>query len=134
MPMPHPQLCTRSNPLDYLELPTLAVLCIGKTETCPGGADRPVFCWASLDAGERLAQQVKAHGAQAECLGVKVLEAEGCPGPCLGILPGLQPDPFAQLVGRGLTRQAEAAAQLGARRMVMPEAPALTPCPGARVG
>ena len=43
----------------------------------------------SLYAGKRLAQGVKAHGAQAECLGVKVLEAEGCSGPCHGILPGL---------------------------------------------
>ena len=48
-----------------------------------------VFCRASLDAGKRLAQRVKTHRAQAERLGVKVLEAEGSSGPCHGILPGL---------------------------------------------
>jgi hypothetical protein len=51
-----------------------------------------------LDAGKRLAQRVKTHSAQAERLGVKVLEAEGCSGSCHGILPGLQPDPFTNLV------------------------------------
>jgi hypothetical protein len=94
--MPYPRLYTLSNGFDYLELPTLAVLCIAATETC-----------ASLDAGKRLAQRVKTHSAQAECLGVKVLEAEGASGSCPGIRPGLQPDPLAQLVGRGLTGQAE---------------------------
>ena len=53
---------------------------------------------SSLDAGKRLAQRVKTHSAQAERLGVKVLEAEGCSGSCLGILPSLQPDPFTNLV------------------------------------
>jgi hypothetical protein len=48
-----------------------------------------VLCRASLDAGKRLAQRVKTHRAQAERLGVKVLEAEGSSGPCHGILPGL---------------------------------------------
>ena len=42
-----------------------------------------------LDMGKRLAQRVKTHSAQAECLGVKILEAEGSSGPCHGILPGL---------------------------------------------
>jgi len=48
-----------------------------------------VLSRASLDAGKRLAQRVKTHRAQAERLGVKVLEAEGSSGPCHGILPGL---------------------------------------------
>jgi pimeloyl-ACP methyl ester carboxylesterase len=51
---------------------------------------------ASLDAGKRLAQRVETHSAQAERLGVKVLEAEGSSGPCHGILPGLQPGPFTK--------------------------------------
>ena len=49
-----------------------------------------------LDAGKRLAQRVKTHSAQAECPGVKVLEAEGSSGSCHGILPGLEPDPFTK--------------------------------------
>ena len=65
---------------------------------------------AYSDEGERPAQRVEAHGAQAECLGVEVLEAEGCAGPCHGILPGLQPGPLAELAGGCLARQAEAAA------------------------
>jgi hypothetical protein len=60
---------------------------IWKADVVPS---RPVSALLSvLDAGKRLAQRVKAHSAQAECLGVKVLEAEGSSGPCHGILPGL---------------------------------------------
>jgi len=46
------------------------------------------YC-GSLDMGQRLAQGVKAHGAEAECLSVKVLQAEGSPGPGHRIRPGL---------------------------------------------
>ena len=66
---------------------------------------RPIYpdlsdiTWASgHDRRYHQAQRVKTHSAQAERLGVKVLEAEGCSGSCHGILPGLEPGPFAKLV------------------------------------
>jgi hypothetical protein len=66
---------------------------------------RPIYpdlsdiTWVSgHDRRYHQAQRVKTHSAQAERLGVKVLEAEGCSGSCHGILPGLEPGPFAKLV------------------------------------
>src|SRR5580698_11478951 len=73
-----------------------------------------------LEAGKGLAQRVQAHAAQAERLGVEVLEAEGGSGPRLGIFPGLEPDPLAELVGRGLPGPAEEAVQLKAQPLLFP--------------
>src|ERR1700734_4168459 len=73
-----------------------------------------------LEAGKGLAQRVQAYGAQAECLGVEVLEAEGGSGPRLGIFPGLEPDPLAELVGRGLPGPAEEAVELKAQPILFP--------------
>src|SRR6266568_9602000 len=70
----------------------------------PQGVAVPV-----LAAGQGLTQRVQAHGAQAERLGVEVLEAEGTSGPGLGFFPGLEPDSLAELVGRDLPGPAEVA-------------------------
>src|SRR5215469_6570329 len=61
---------------------------------------------------------------------MKVLEAEGCSGPCPGILPGLEPAPFTKRVGRGLTWQAEAATQLGAQLPFIPAGVGAQELPG----
>src|ERR1700684_972873 len=82
------------------------------------------------DPGQRRAERVKTHGAQAERPGVEVLEAEGPAGPRPGVLPGLQPDPLAEPVRRGLTGQAEAAAQLGAELPFVPAGVGAQELPG----
>src|SRR5580704_18061036 len=73
-----------------------------------------------LDAGKGVAQRAQAHDAQAERLGVEVLEAEGGSGPRPGFFPGLEPDPLAELVGRGLPGPAEEAVQLKAQPLLFP--------------
>src|SRR5277367_5790358 len=87
------------------------------------GHDRPhqptILPQLRLDSGEGVAERVQAHGAQAERLGVEVLEAKGFSGPRLGLVPGLQPDPLTKLVGRGLAGPAEEAVQQEAQLLLL---------------
>ena len=98
----------------------------------PKTSDRLRPAWDSSDAGERLTQRIKTHGAQAKRLGVKVLEAEGRSVSRDGVLPGLQPDPLTEPVGRGLPRQAETATELGAQLPFVPAGVGAQQLPGER--
>jgi hypothetical protein len=51
---------------------------------------------------------------------VEVLEAKGTSGPGFGFFPGLEPDSFAELVGRDLPRPAEIAVQFEAQPLLVP--------------